>query len=230
MEYQKKDIILQNPRDRNKIAFVLSNVFSPEECRALIDRAELQGFVKALVNIGNGREKAILDYRNSDRCIIDDPDFSLDIFSRVRRYLPEIFEGRSLVSVNERLRILKYTPGNFFRKHCDSSYFRPENGEESKFTLQIYLNEGSVGGATRFHSRYEPGGPYTDVIPRTGSVLIFQHDLLHEGALVSAGTKYALRTDIMYSASPSFVAPAPAVVPDFVAQSVFDTDNEIDLR
>eukprot|EP00388_Colpodella_angusta_P036999 GDKK01040429.1.p1 GENE.GDKK01040429.1~~GDKK01040429.1.p1 ORF type:complete len:343 (-),score=1.83 GDKK01040429.1:191-1219(-) len=37
------------------------------------------------------------------------------------------------------------------------------------------------------------------VIPRTGSVLLFQHDCLHEGARVREGRKYAVRTDVMYT-------------------------------
>lgn len=33
-----------------------------------------------------------------------------------------------------------------------------------------------------------------------GSVLIYQHDILHEDSAVLSGRKYALRTDVMYSA------------------------------
>lgn len=33
-----------------------------------------------------------------------------------------------------------------------------------------------------------------------GSVLIYQHDILHEDSAVLSGRKYVLRTDIMYSA------------------------------
>jgi len=38
-----------------------------------------------------------------------------------------------------------------------------------------------------------------EVVPRTGSVLLFQHDCLHEGARVREGRKYAVRTDVMYT-------------------------------
>src|SRR5436190_303982 len=37
------------------------------------------------------------------------------------------------------------------------------------------------------------------VKPVTGHALIFLHEMLHEGAAVSAGRKYILRTDVMYS-------------------------------
>ena len=33
-----------------------------------------------------------------------------------------------------------------------------------------------------------------------GSVLIFQHDILHEGSELLSGKKYAVRTDVMYEA------------------------------
>ena len=38
------------------------------------------------------------------------------------------------------------------------------------------------------------------VIPKIGRVLVFQHDILHEGSLLVQGTKYSMRTDIMYKA------------------------------
>jgi hypothetical protein len=44
------------------------------------------------------------------------------------------------------------------------------------------------------------GASFVDVVPKTGSVLLFQHPLLHSGETVVRGRKYALRTDVMYSA------------------------------
>ena len=38
-----------------------------------------------------------------------------------------------------------------------------------------------------------------DVVPRAGSVLLFEHRLYHEGSLLVSGTKYAIRTDVMYT-------------------------------
>ena len=79
----------------------------------------------------------------------------------------------------------------------------PDGKEISYFTLHLYLNEADEknplkGGATRFHSGdYE--GVYHDVAPRTGSVLVFQHrGLWHSGDELESGTKYTMRTDIMY--------------------------------
>ncbi len=51
-----------------------------------------------------------------------------------------------------------------------------------------------------------------------GKVLVFQHDLLHQGSVVTSGVKYAMRTDLMFTrrpgagvASPGEEAPSQAV-------------------
>jgi predicted 2-oxoglutarate/Fe(II)-dependent dioxygenase YbiX len=104
------------------------------------------------------------------------------------------------VGLNERMRFLKYESGMFFAPHQDIPYVRgPEfgsrAGETSYVTVQIYLNDKGVkGGSTRFLC----GTRYYDVQPKMGSVLIFDHDLLHEGSKVTGGVKYSVRTDIMY--------------------------------
>lgn len=74
------------------------------------------------------------------------------------------------------------------------------------FTFQLYLNDSVaaagkdaelVGGATSFLS--SDGGRKVDVDPKAGRVLIFQHRrLYHAGDDVVKGTKYAMRTDILY--------------------------------
>ena len=72
--------------------------------------------------------------------------------------------------------------------------------------MHLYLNDSKaevgdkadlVGGATSFLSTDET--KKIDVDPRSGRVLIFQHSgLYHCGDDVKAGTKYTMRTDIMY--------------------------------
>jgi hypothetical protein len=77
------------PGSENKLAFVLDNVFSEEECKELIDLAEKKGFDKALLNVGNGQEILAEDVRKSDRCIIDSDELKENFFSRIKPYLPE---------------------------------------------------------------------------------------------------------------------------------------------
>lgn len=40
------------------------------------------------------------------------------------------------------------------------------------------------------------------IIPEPGLVAVFQHKIRHEGCEVLSGTKYALRTDVIYSLDP----------------------------
>lgn len=122
-----------------------------------------------------------------------------------------------ITRLNERLRFLKYTRGMYFREHCDGSYVTPDGKEMSFVTVHLYLNgdakDGAVenaqreglpvdqrplqGGSTRFHSMNSQR--YLDVFPQIGSCLVFQHrGLLHSGDDVVQGTKYTVRTDVMY--------------------------------
>jgi len=57
----------------------------------------------------------------------------------------------------------------------------------------VYLNGGARGGETRFEN--------VSITPEPGLALLFDHYLLHEGAEVIEGTKYVLRTDVMYGAT-----------------------------
>ena len=65
----------------------------------------------------------------------------------------------------------------------------------------IYLNDGMMGGETRFFADMEQvvqQTPYLSVQPRKGMALVFLHSVWHEGAVVNSGQKYVLRTDVMY--------------------------------
>ena len=94
--------------------------------------------------------------------------------------------------------------------HCDAAYRETVDGKhrETLFTLHLYLNDSKEavgddagaeleGGSTPFLSSNEQRR--VDIHPKAGRVLIFQHRrLLHSGDDVKKGTKYTMRTDIMY--------------------------------
>lgn len=168
------------------------------------------------------------DIRSCGRCIIDDVKLAASIYEKVLNAIRKTHfeekvvhapwvssseayaqidveeEGRvTAVGLNERLRFLKYTKGHFFAPHQDIAFtrgpeFEERAGETSHITVQIYLNEKFRGGSTRFVS----GKRYYDVQPRIGSALVFDHNLLHEGSLVTKGQKYSVRTDIMFTQLP----------------------------
>ncbi|KAI9150626.1 hypothetical protein HJFPF1_10401 [Paramyrothecium foliicola] len=182
----------------------------------------------ALVNYGAGYEMANPNYRNSDRIIWDEQvivdrlwercaqaDGLKDLLSRVPHEALRRGGRWEYSRWNERMRFLKYTKGQFFRPHTDGAFwYEDETGKfETHYTVQLYLNDSAseasgkghdatcVGGATSFISRDRTRK--VDVNPKTGSVLLFQHArLFHEGAEVKDGTKYAMRTDILYKFIP----------------------------
>ena len=49
-----------------------------------------------------------------------------------------------------------------------------------------------------FEKGNKNGAQLLKIKPKTGSIIIFNHDLWHEGSEVYSGIKYCLRTDIMY--------------------------------
>jgi hypothetical protein len=136
---------------------------------------------------------------------------------------PQDYPRWRFSQVNRRMRFLRYRPGDFFRPHCDGAYGEAGPAGEVRrtwFTVHLYLNDSVagidedddlspeqkaelkqgadlVGGATEFLSSDEKRR--IDIHPRAGRVLIFQHQrLYHSGADVLEGTKYTVRTDILY--------------------------------
>ncbi|KAJ3005147.1 UNVERIFIED_CONTAM: hypothetical protein HDU68_004732 [Siphonaria sp. JEL0065] len=191
-----------------RIAFTISNLLTPQECTTLVTTAESIGFQKALLNVGDGVQELDETYRKSGRCIIDSNPLSEILWERIKQVIPhtvpaysesgEILLGMAheAVSVNERLRILKYLPGDKFLPHFDGCYIRPDCSELSILTLQVYLQSPDVGGETTMWSDW--GEVVRKVKPVVGQALVFSHDIEHEGSEVLEGVKYVVRTDIMY--------------------------------
>ncbi|BDU19378.1 hypothetical protein DYGSA30_08350 [Dyella sp. GSA-30] len=72
-------------------------------------------------------------------------------------------------------------------------------------TFMIYLTDGDdfEGGDTLFYSAGPAGGEeasnvITRIRPRMGSLILFEHDIWHAGEEVTAGTKYVLRSDLLF--------------------------------
>ena len=199
-------------RDSLKTCFTVEKLLSDVECAKLIALTTRMGYGKALVNVGGGRQIKSDDFRKSGRVMIDSPAFAAALFERLRPLLPERHnEGRGdwePVCLNERMRFLRYEPGDYFKPHQDGSFAR--DGERSFLTLMIYLDTPNKGGETNFINHNS--GMVTSVHPHTGLGLVFDHLLEHEGATLLRGTKHAIRTDVMFR-RPAAPAPAPAPAP-----------------
>ncbi len=180
--------------------FLIRGFLTPDECRRHIDLTEAAGYEDAPISSGRGFVMA-KSIRNNDRVMIDDPALAAELFERARPLLPPNFLVWTPVALNERFRYYRYNPGQKFEWHFDGAFTR-ENGDSSKLTFMVYLNDGFVGGETAFNLRRL--GAVTDadevlrVVPEAGTALVFRHDVLHTGAMVLEGTKYVLRSDVMF--------------------------------
>jgi len=182
------------------------------------------------------------DTRKCGRIIYDEQEVVSRIWNRVKNLVPELHEVKNLPKVtgsgptrrreiwkytrlNERMRFLKYTAGEYFKRewipfpesflnlteyaaHNDGMYETPDKRERTYFTLHLYLNdtdnqpkgEKLVGGATTFFG--QDFRRRLDVAPKKGSVLIFQQRFLtHAGDDVIQGMKMTMRTELMYEKS-----------------------------
>ena len=165
--------------------FTLNNFLSDDEC--LYHQASHGEYQAADVRTLKG-PKMMTHVRNNDRVIFTDHALASEWFGRIRTSLPQNIDSWSLSGINEQFRLYKYSPGQFFKWHKDGAY---ETSEESSFlTLMVYLNADFEGGDTEFR--------WDKIKPEAGMALVFPHGLFHQGATITNGVKYVLRTDIMY--------------------------------
>ena len=123
------------PEYKSSYAVIIDNALSKTECEALVKAAEATTngtWEQAMINIGNGQQKLITDARDCGRIIWDDRAMVAKIWDRVKDYVPEIMEIKGKANVtgngpvkrketwgfsrlNERMRFLRYTTGQYFR-------------------------------------------------------------------------------------------------------------------
>lgn len=133
-------------------------------------------------------------------------------------------KGLPASGLNSNIRVYRYEPSQLFGAHYDGSVTDAANGKRSEWTLLIYLSgaqDGVEGGETVFykdHSR--KGGADREVVAPLdrGTALLHRHGdvsdcdslgsnkadiakqacMLHEGRPPIKGTKWVLRSDVMF--------------------------------
>lgn len=168
--------------------FTLEGLFSQTECQNYLLFSEHRGYEEATVSLPSG-PKMIKGIRNNYRLIFTDEGLAQKLFQRLLPYLPPEIEGWKPAGLNEQFRFYRYDPKQRFNRHVDGRFRRNEN-EESRLTFMVYLNDDFEGGETEFDD--------VTIYPQTGTGLVFVHELRHKGCAVGSGTKYVLRTDVMY--------------------------------
>ncbi len=174
------------------LAWCVDDVLTPVECVDLLAWVDTLNLAIAPISTARGAVMR-LDIRNNDRAMVDDPALAEKLYARIQHTLPSSMFGGDWVPIglNERLRVYRYGPGQVFAPHYDGCFRRSE-AEESQLTVMFYLDEGCEGGQTRFLD------DLAAVTPKAGMALLFQHRILHEGSIVTAGRKTVVRSDVMF--------------------------------
>jgi len=186
--------------ESNLVVLLIDNVLRPDECDALIAFSENVGFKEAPITTSRGFVMAP-EIRDNTRVMVDDPNRALDLWHRLESLIPpnQVSNRRwRAVGLNERFRFYRYEQGQRFRWHRDGAFVRNAH-ERSHLTALLYLNDDCDGGSTQIDvsGSGDRAAPLT-IEPQKGRLLLFDHSLRHQGAPVTGGRKYVLRTDVMY--------------------------------
>ncbi|KAL0489787.1 prolyl 4-hydroxylase [Acrasis kona] len=203
--------------DENAICYLLEDVLTNEECKYYIEQSELLGYETL-------NKEYPKEYRDNDRVLVKSFDLAEQLYNKVFKSNVQFFDDlrRSEIkpfgfknegiwvptNLNEVIKFAKYQPGAKFRPHMDNCVAKGPD-DRSIFTVIIYLNNDFEGGGTKFHQRPKGELPFIDdstqdstsssnIKPEAGSVLLFNHDVLHEGLQVIKGTKYIMKCELMF--------------------------------
>jgi predicted 2-oxoglutarate/Fe(II)-dependent dioxygenase YbiX len=175
-----------SPDHENRV-WRIESLLSPQECGQLIALAEDKGFGVATVRTHTSPQ-LLPAIRNNQRVVFEEPHWVQLLWSRLSSFGLPILDHQGPHGLPRALRFYKYTQDQRFKMHKDGAWHEDEY--TSKLTLLVYLNEDFSGGATDFRGVVET--------PKTGNAVLFVHDTWHEGQIVTAGVKYALRSDVLY--------------------------------
>ncbi|KAJ7267234.1 hypothetical protein C8J57DRAFT_362283 [Mycena rebaudengoi] len=204
-------------------AFIINDVFEATECQALVRAAEAVGLHPDEPTAGSATQLASVLAHNF--IWLADTDFISTLYSRVLAHLPPTVHGGAVKGINSRFRLYRYRPGALYRPHIDGAWpssalddttappsyvYDSDPTVYSRLTFLIYLNDDFDGGCTTFFLPSRETGVLEarPVKPRIGSVCVFPHgaargSLLHEGSGVTEGTKYVIRTEVLYEVDKS---------------------------
>lgn len=189
---------------QSKVCFVIRQLFTQQECQTLLPDDVKESFQKAITNYPTS-------YRNNDRLVMDKNELAEQLFDKVKPYLPPTITIQSdnmvesgvwqLQELNSRMRYCRYSAGQYFNRHLDGVHYRSRSQEvQSKLTFMVYLNgsENFTGGRTLFYRSKDAQEIWTAHIPQQGDLIVFDHNLWHEGEVLQSGEKFVIRSDILY--------------------------------
>jgi len=170
----------------DKFLTIIDNIFTAQQCKSLIKIAENNGLEKI--------DRGIAIYH---RVIIKNKDLADGIFKKIRHHLPQYFDGKKIIGLNDVFRFSKYYVGEEFGVHYDRVN-QDSFGNRSVMTLNIFLNDDFTGGETDFFIDSGNTLRYS-AKPKAGRGALFDSFQYHCGNKIKSGIKYLIRTDVMVS-------------------------------
>lgn len=203
--------------------FLLHDVLSSEENKFIISEGEKIGFerLKGVKDEYRNQQRITVDCSNLADILWDrikeylkPIEFSeeTDPKSQHIHGIPFLLKGKwQPCGLNNIFRLCRYHPGGHFAPHYDGFYAKNSH-ERSMKTFMVYLNNEFQDGSTNFvdekqnlfkdeNGKYcaEKDNILLKISPQPGMAILFNHHRLHEGQQVRDGTKYILRSDVMYT-------------------------------
>ena len=182
-------------RPRHVVAneiIVVDDALTPRDCARIVD-AIGDAFAPATSGARRGEVR-----RRNGRFAETSEAFARRLFERARVARTFAFEMDDAAGLNPNVRVYRYREGERFGAHVDERV--TALGRRSKYTALYYLGgEDVVGGATIFYDEF--GDERCRVRPKIGRALYFRHGAdmpEHEGEEVRRGTKYVLRSDVLF--------------------------------
>jgi hypothetical protein len=168
-------------------------------CAEIRSQAQAMGFETSKVNY-YGEQRRMTDIRRNERLEWDNEALARELGDAVRaaagELFPESVEGMPYVEPASHLRIYRYVPGDYFKTHRDGKF--RQGGLLTRITVLAYLNDADGGETVLMPEGPDQPEKFVEIQPRAGDVLMFRHELWHEGRPIQSGEKFVLRTDLFY--------------------------------
>lgn len=155
----------------------IHNFLSISECEEILELLKNYTFNGAH-QFNNGR--------HNSEMFIDDEEIIGLIIKKMKSL--RIKGSKQVIEYHKPFEFYRYNEGDYILPHQDSSMCF-NSGNYSNFTAIIYLNNNYQGGYTFFNQLKKY------IKPRTGTLLLFKHNLLHEAQIVTNGTKFIYRSN-----------------------------------
>lgn len=167
--------------------YQIHNAVSPSVCRDYVQEGDRVGWSPTNIS-----ELNPLFSRSQTTIRID----TQALFAAIQHTAPPRLNDMDIVSlVEQRTACMRYSEGEYFGLHSDAPFIAPD-GAFTRLSLVLYLNDDYTGGETVFPDQA------LEVIPEVGKVLLFPPTLRHMSKPISRGTKYIVRSEVLYRLSP----------------------------